>query len=102
MTYRTIKIRKDPSTPKDHGGVLLLDAAHHHAEMARLDHHEEFCGVVSVDAAERDVLGEALLELQAPREHVDHARELAHAEDFSVRDVADVAAAEERQPVVLA
>src|SRR5579871_4332133 len=85
-----------------HGGVLLLDAAHHHAQVARLDHHADAPGADRVHHHLRDLLGQALLQLQPAREHVHQPRELAHPEYPALRDIADVAAAEERQHVVLA
>ena len=50
----------------------------------------------------RDLLRQLLLDLQAPREHVDDARELRDAEHLALRDVADGALAVERQQVMLA
>ena len=50
----------------------------------------------------RDLVGQALLQLQPPREDVDEARDLAEADHLAVRDVGDVALAEERQQVMLA
>ena len=49
-----------------------------------------------------DLLGELLLHLQALGVHVDHARELAQADDAAVRDVRDVRLADEGHHVVLA
>jgi len=70
--------------------------------VARLDHHADTPGADLLHHDLRDLLGEPLLQLQAPREDVHQARELRHAEYLAVRDVADVAAAVERQQVVLA
>ena len=50
----------------------------------------------------RDLVGHALLQLQPAREDVDQARDLAEADHLAVRDVGDVALAEERQQVMLA
>ena len=49
-----------------------------------------------------DLDRELLLDLQAPREDVDHARELAEADHASVGKVRDVRASGERDHVVLA
>ena len=49
-----------------------------------------------------DLVGQALLNLQAAREDVDQPRDLAQAEHPALRDVGDVALAEERQQVMLA
>src|SRR3954470_3001564 len=87
---------------RHHGRVLLLHPAHHHAEVARLDHDRDALRVDRLHDDLRDLLGEPLLELQAARVEIDEPRELAYAEHLAVRQVADVAAAEERQHVVLA
>jgi hypothetical protein len=49
-----------------------------------------------------DLVRQPLLDLQAPREDLDEPRDLAEADHLPVREVGDVAAAEERQQVVLA
>ena len=49
-----------------------------------------------------DLMREPLLHLQPAREHVDETRNLAEADHPLLRDVGDVAFAEERQQVVLA
>ena len=49
-----------------------------------------------------DLRREPLLHLQPAREHVDDARDLAEADHAAVRNVGDVALAEERQQVMLA
>src|SRR5687767_7488375 len=85
-----------------HGRVLLLHAAHHHAEMARLDHHAHAFGIDRFHDLARNVLGESLLKLQPARVDVDQPRKLAHAEHLAIRDVTNMAATEERQHVVLA
>ena len=46
--------------------------------------------------------GQALLQLQPPREDVDEPGDLAEPDDSAVGDVRDVTLAEERQQVVLA
>src|SRR5207344_1820300 len=68
----------------EHGGVLLLNAAHHHAQVARLDHHAHALGVDRLHDDLRDLVGETLLELEAPRVDVHQSRELAHAEHLAV------------------
>ena len=49
-----------------------------------------------------DLRGHLLLHLEAAREDVDHARELADADDLVGRQVADMGAADDRRHVVLA
>ena len=86
----------------DHLAVLLLDAAHHHAEMLRLDDDADALRLRLGHDGVCDLLCHALLNLQAAREHVDDAGELRDAEHLALRDVADRALAVERQHVVLA
>jgi hypothetical protein len=50
----------------------------------------------------RDLRGEPLLHLQAPRKRVDDAWDLAQANHLAIRNVGDVSFAEERQQVMLA
>jgi hypothetical protein len=50
----------------------------------------------------RDLLRQALLDLQAAGIRLDHARDLGQADDPSARDIRDRRRAEERQEVVLA
>ena len=49
-----------------------------------------------------DLVGHPFLQLQPAREDIDQARNLAEPDHAAVRDVGDVALAEERQQVVLA
>ena len=49
-----------------------------------------------------DLAGKPLLNLQAARVHVHEPGHFAESDDFLVRNVGDVAFAEERQQVVLA
>ena len=85
-----------------HLAVLLLDAAHHHAEVLRLDDDADaFCASLGHHRV-RDLLGHALLYLKPPRVHVDYARELRDAKHLALGYVADRALAVERQHVVLA
>lgn len=50
----------------------------------------------------RDLVGHALLQLQAARKDVDQPRDLTEADDTSVRDIRDVALAEKWKQVVFA
>src|SRR5579864_9375670 len=83
-------------------GVLLLDTAHHHAEVARLNDHADTLGLDDFLDSLCDLGGEALLDLQATREEFDQAWNFAEADDFAVRNVSHVHLSEERQHVVLA
>src|SRR5256885_3055738 len=57
-------------------GVLLLYAAHHHAQVIRLDHDADARRLE--DAAERigNLIGEPLLDLEPPRKDLDDAGNL--------------------------
>src|SRR5271168_5089663 len=53
------------------GGILLLHAAHHHAQVARLDHHADALrGDRRLDRI-RDLLRQPLLHLEAAGKNVD-------------------------------
>ena len=70
--------------------------------MIRLDDDADALRLEHVVDRAGDLLGEPLLHLEPPREHLDDARQLAQPDDLAVRDVGDVRLAEERQHVVLA
>src|SRR5690606_13149672 len=82
--------------------VLLLHAAHHHAQVVRLDDDAHALGPQRVPHRLRDLVRHPLLHLEPPREDLDDARQLRQADDLAVRDVGDVDLAEERKHVVLA
>src|SRR5204863_2649267 len=82
--------------------VLLLHAAHRHAEMLPFEHHADTDRTDFLENGFRDLVGEPLLDLETSREDVDEPWDLAQTHDLAVRDVGDVALAEERQQVVLA
>ncbi len=86
----------------DHAGVLLFDAAHHHAQVLGFDDDADALGLEGVHEGAGDLVGETLLHLEAAGEEVGEAGELADANDLAAGDVADVADAEEGQEVVLA
>jgi hypothetical protein len=84
------------------GGVLLLDSAHHHAQVAGFDDNADALGFDYFLDGFGDLGGEALLNLQAAREELDEARDFAEADNTSVGDVGNVDFAEEREQVMLA
>src|SRR5271155_4544766 len=86
----------------DCGGMLFLYSAHHHTEMAGFDHHSHSLRVNGMLDGLGDLGGEALLDLQAARESVDEARDLAQADHFSVRDIGHVHFAKKGQEMMLA
>jgi hypothetical protein len=61
-----------------HGaGVLLLDAAHHHAEVASFADDANTQGIDAFLDALRHLLCQALLDLQAASEGIDNPRDFA-------------------------
>src|SRR5512142_3277103 len=58
---------EDPAQRRSDGlRVLLLHAPHHHAEVERLDHHPHAVRLEGLLERVGDLVGEALLHLQAP------------------------------------
>ena len=86
----------------DGEGVLLLDAAHRHAQVRALADHRHAERIDLLADGLGDLVGHPLLDLQPPREHVHEPGNLAEPDDARLRNVGDVALAEERQQVVLA
>src|SRR6202140_1765757 len=81
--------------------VLLLDAAHLHAEVIGLDDDADADRFHVFLQALRDLPRHPLLHLEAPAVQLDQARQLAQADQPAPRDLADVHPAEEGQQVVL-
>src|ERR1700682_4343027 len=82
--------------------VLLLDAAHLHAEVIGLDDDADADRFHVFLQALRDLPCHPLLHLEAPAVQLDQARQLAQADQSALGDVADMHPAEEGQEVVLA
>src|SRR5688572_10070465 len=87
---------------RDRDRILLLDAAHGHAQMGRLDDDRDAERLELLHQRLGDLRREPLLHLQPAREDVDDAGDLAQPDDLAVRNVGHVAFAEERQQVMLA
>ena len=84
-----------------HGaGAGLLHAAQRHAEVLGLEDDPHALGPQLVLQARRDLRREALLQLKAAGEEVDHACELREPQDALRGEVGDVGDAVERQDVV--
>src|SRR5580704_12532821 len=83
-------------------GVLLLHAAHHHAQVLGLDDDADAARAERLLEGQCDLLGEPLLDLEPPGIYIDDAGHLREADDAAIRDLRHVRAAEERQHVVLA
>src|SRR5437868_766616 len=86
----------------DCGGVLLLHASHHHAEVAGFDDHTYALGLDRFLNGFRNLCGQALLNLEAARKNFDEAWNFAKADNFAVGNVRHVYLAEEGQHVMLA
>src|SRR6516164_3388497 len=82
--------------------MLLLNSAHHHAQMSRLDHNAHTlrsdCTVNRVS----DLRCESFLHLQSPRKDLHQPRNSGESNHFSIRDIRDVDLSEERQKMVFA
>src|SRR5436190_18839057 len=83
-------------------GILLLDAAHRHAQVGRLDDHGDADRRNLLADRIGDLVREPLLNLQPAAEHVDQPWNLAQPDDAGTRNVGDVALSEKRQQMVLA
>ena len=72
-----------PQRAGDGLGVLLLHAAHHHAEVHASITTPTPAGRSTSSIAVRDLLGQPLLHLQPPREHLDDPRQLGQPDDLA-------------------
>ncbi len=84
------------------GGVDLLDAAHLHTHMARLDHDGDPFGIKRLHDRFGDLLCQLLLDLHTAGEDIDDTRYLGETHHLAVRDVGDMGPPDDRQQVVLA
>ena len=82
--------------------MLFLDAAHHHAQMSRLDDNADALRLDGVLDGFGNLGSQPLLDLQAARERFDETRYFAQADDFSVWDISHMHLAKKRQKMVLA
>src|SRR5688572_10778670 len=82
--------------------VLFLHAAHGHTEVRRLHDYGDAERLRHLVNRVGDLLREALLHLEPPREHIDDSRQLRQADDPFRRQVGHVALAEERQQMMFA
>src|SRR6478735_4360639 len=82
--------------------MLLLNAAHDHAHVLRLEHHchaQRFQGLVNTIT---DLDRQPFLYLQATSESVNYARNLREPDDVSVGNIRDMRLAEKRQHMMFA
>src|SRR5690242_2395520 len=82
--------------------MLLFYAAHHHAQMASLNHHAHSLGFDGALDGFSNLHRESLLYLQAAGKDIYQAGDLAQSYDFPIRNVGHVDLAEERENVMLA
>src|SRR5689334_4448968 len=82
--------------------MLLLDAAHHHAEMPCLADNTDTAGLHKLLQCFRYLLGQPFLNLKTTSEDIDDTRQLAQSDDLFIRQIRDVHFPEKRQQVVLA
>src|SRR5665647_1722553 len=81
--------------------VLLLDSAHHHAEVNCFDHDSNSARLKHIVDGLRDLLGKPLLHLKSSREDLYNARQLGEPDNLSVWNVCDVSFPKEWKHVVL-
>ena len=82
--------------------MLLLNSAHHHAQMSRFDHNAHALRSDRPLNRISDLRCESLLHLQSTRKDVHQARNFAESNHFSIRDICDVDLAVVWEEVVLA
>src|SRR6476646_2711356 len=82
--------------------MLLFNAAHHYAKMARLNDHANALRVNSVLNSFRKLYRKSLLYLQAAGKDIDQPGNLAQPQDLAIRDISHMDLAEKRQQMVLA
>src|SRR5262249_10054568 len=97
-----IRLERAEHCARDRNGILLLHAAHGHAQMRALHHHADAERIDLLVDDLRDLIGEALLDLQAATEGIDDARDLAEANDAVAWEIRNVTLAEEGQQMMLA
>src|SRR5271165_4244022 len=82
--------------------MLLFDAAHHHAEVARFNDYAHAQRLNRLLNRLGDLHRQALLHLKPASEYFHQSRHLAQSDDLTFWYVCDVHFAEERQDMVLA
>ena len=86
----------------DHQAAGLFYAAHGHAGVRGFDQHRDAARLELRHERVGDLAGQALLNLQAQREALDQARQLAQAHDLAFGQIGNVRLPHERQHVVFA
>src|SRR5690606_38229771 len=70
--------------------------------MTAFDHHRHTRRLKSAMDTIAHLIGEALLNLQSPRNNIDHAADVAQPDDVTARDISDMCFTKEGQHVMLA
>src|SRR5450759_3239594 len=83
-------------------GVLLLNSAHHHAQMSRFNDHSHALRFDSTVNRFSNLCCETLLHLQSTRKYIHQPSHLTEPNHLPLRNIRDVDLAEERQKVVFA
>src|SRR5919109_4736848 len=82
--------------------MLFLHSPHHHAQVTSFDYDPDALRFNRLLDGLGNLSGQALLDLQAPRENLDEPWNFAQPNDLSFGDISHVHLAEKRQHVVLA
>ncbi len=82
--------------------MLLLHPAHGHAHVLGVHHHADSLGVRHLHQGLGDLARQALLDLQARREHVDNPGDLGQTDHLAIGQVGHMHLADDRQQVMLA
>lgn len=90
VARRKILLEAAEDAAGDGSRAGLLNAAHHHAQVARLHDDSDALRVKDLHNGVGNLLGEALLNLQPPGEHLGDARELGEPDDGIGGDVANM------------
>src|SRR5205085_4217583 len=85
-----------------HHRVLFFHATHHHAEVFRINDDRYSVGTQCFHQGVRDLGCEILLDLKSARKNVHNARDFGQADYFSIGNVGDMSATDERQQMMFA
>ena len=80
-----------------HDGILLFDAAHHHAKMFRLHDDRHTGWLKTIHKRFGDLSGKIFLDLQTSREDINNAGNLGKTDDFPIWNVSYMRASNEWQ-----
>ena len=101
-TSARVLFESTEQTGSFHDRVLLLDPAHHHAEMFRFHDDGDAVWFQTVHQRLGDLRRQVFLNLQTARKNIDNARDFRQSDDFAIGNVSDVGAADEWEQMMLA